>query len=194
LAVLAMVLLSVGSAQAQAEPVEQTPNPLEADFKGTVGLGLVGAELGFVIPALAGAEGVWPYIVFPVVGAGAGAVSGYFLLEKGDGHPELAVASLMVGMALFIPAMVFTIAETSYDPESDAANGSPALARNGKRLHAARRYAEAGPGMVRYAADGSLLLAPPAVTAGHSDSPREALRTGAPLSNELRLSLLSGRF
>ncbi|HTU61399.1 MAG TPA: hypothetical protein VMF89_23250, partial [Polyangiales bacterium] len=42
---------------------------VEADFKGAVGLGLVGAELGAVIPALVGVEATWAYIVFPAVGA-----------------------------------------------------------------------------------------------------------------------------
>src|SRR3989442_15824793 len=76
-----------------------TRTPLKADFKGTVGLGLIGLELGMVIPALAGARDAWAFIVFPVLGAGGGAAAGYFLLEKGSGHPELAVASLVTGMA-----------------------------------------------------------------------------------------------
>ena len=71
------------------EPVDEEPepvatDPLTADFKGMIGLGLIGAELGFVVPALAGARDTWVYIVFPVLGAGGGAVAGYFLLEQGD--------------------------------------------------------------------------------------------------------------
>ena len=113
--VLLGALLDSTPAAAQ-DAADETKTEVKPDFKGAVGLGLIGAELGFVIPALAGAKGVWPYIVFPVAGAAGGAVAGYFLLEKGEGHPELAVAALTVGMALAIPALVATVAATAYRP------------------------------------------------------------------------------
>ena len=101
---------------------------LSADFKGHIGLGLIGAELGLVIPAWAGARGVWPYIrVSPVVGAGGGALAGYFLLEKND-HAELAVASLVAGMALAIPALVATLAATAYEPDIESPTARAAAA------------------------------------------------------------------
>jgi hypothetical protein len=149
---------------------------LSADFKGTIGLGLIGAELGLVIPAVAGARGVWPYIVFPVVGAGGGAVAGYFLLEKND-HAELAVASLVAGMALAIPALVATLAATAYEPDVE----SPTA-----------RAAAAGPGLVRLSPDGTF-IAPPAIGVRTTDA-REALRTGAPRARTVSVALLSGRF
>ena len=150
---------------------------LSADFKGTIGLGLIGGELGLVIPALAGARGVWPYIVFPVAGAGGGALAGYFLLEKND-HAELAVASLVAGMALAIPALVATLAATAYEPDVE----SPTA-----------RAAAAGPGLVRWSPDG-VFVAPPGVSAGRSIDARTALRTGATSSRTVSVSLLSGRF
>jgi hypothetical protein len=177
--IVSLVLLgTAGPALAQdgsdADEGEQTRTELKPDFKGAVGLGLIGAELGFVIPALAGAKGVWPYIVFPVVGAAGGAVGGYFLLEKGDGHPELAVATLTVGMALIIPAMVATIAATAYRPP--------------ERIETA-----GGGGLVRYS-EGSVRLAPPAIAAGPTTSPRQALRTGERRVSSLRVSMLSAQF
>ena len=177
--------LSSSARAADAPAEEPAPTPLKADFKGMVGLGLVGAELGFVVPALAGARDAWVYIVFPVLGAGGGAVAGYFLLEKGDGHPELAVAALTVGMALVIPALVVTLAATAYEPESEQPRS------------AVRRQAQlataAGPGLVRWSERG-LLLAPPAIASGHSVSAKEALRTGVRRERELRVALLSGVF
>lgn len=185
--IVSLALLSAAApAAAQDGEVEQTKTEVKADFKGTIGLGLIGAELGFVIPALAGARGAWPYIVFPVAGAAGGAVGGYFLLEKGDGHPELAVATLTVGMALVIPALVATIAATAYRPperiETTAARARElALAKRG------------GPGLVRYA-EGSLRLAPPAVTSGPTLTPRQAMRTGERRVSSLRVAMLSAQF
>jgi len=175
-------LAMAAPAAAQDSGVEQTKSEVKADFKGTIGLGLIGTELGFVIPALAGAKGVWPYIVFPVVGAAGGAVGGYFLLEKGDGHPELAVATLTIGMALVIPALVATIAATAYRPPERIETAA-----------LARELAKGGPGLVRYDA-GSLRLAPPAVAAGPTVSPRQALRTGERRVSSLRVAMLSAQF
>ena len=159
-------------------------SPLKADFKGAVGMGLLGAELGFVIPALAGAKGVWPYIVFPVIGAGGGAVGGYFLLEKGDGHPELAVGALTLGMALVVPAMVATIAATSYRPPEQIE--SAAMKRR-------RELAQSGDGLVRWSGK-ELALAPPNITVAASETARQALRTGGKRTAAVRVSVLSGRF
>lgn len=170
----------------EAELPEVAPDPLTADYKGMIGLGLIGAELGFVVPALAGARDAWIYIVFPVLGAGGGAVAGYFLLEKGDGEPELAVAALTAGMALVIPALVITLAATAYEPELEA----PAMA---KAAREARLAAAAGPGLLRFSERG-LLLAPPAITSGPTVSHREALRTGMARTSSTRMALVSGVF
>jgi hypothetical protein len=181
------LLLAPTRSFAQDEDASQVDSdPLKADFKGMVGLGLIGAELGFVVPALAGARDAWFYIVFPVLGAGGGAVGGYFLLEKGDGHPEAAVAVLTAGMALAIPALVVTLAATAYDPETEA----PAMAKNARDR---RLAAAAGPGLFRVSERG-LLLAPPAISNGPTVSQREALRTGVTRANSTRVALVSGVF
>jgi hypothetical protein len=115
--------LAVASAAGAPSPAEaQVPEPTQVStgFKATLGLGLVGTELGFVIPALAGMNDVWPYIVFPAVGATGGALAGYFLIDDG-GSAELSVAMLTIGMALVIPAMVATLALTAYDPDDENA-------------------------------------------------------------------------
>jgi hypothetical protein len=171
----------------EPETVDQTTNPIKPDFKGAVGLGLIGAELGFVVPALAGARDAWVYIVFPLLGAGGGAVAGYFLLEKGEGNPELAVAVLTTGMALAIPALVVTLAATSYEPEAE----SPRVRREPPRL--AQAAAAAGPGLVRWSERG-VLLAPPAIGVAETVDAREALRTGVARARTTQVALLSGVF
>jgi hypothetical protein len=185
--VLGAASLSATPAHAQrADDDEPETRPLKADFKGAVGLGLIGAELGFVVPALAGAKGVWPYIVFPLIGAGGGAAGGYFLLEKGEGHPELAVGALTLGMALVVPAMVATIAATSYRPPEQIESAS---------MKRRRAVAQSGDGLVRWSGE-ELALAAPNVTVTTSERPsRAATRTGAPQrTSGVRVSLLSGRF
>lgn len=149
---------------------------IPADFKGMIGLGLIGAELGFVIPALSGLHETWAFIVFPVAGAAGGAVAGYFLLEKGEGHPEIAVATLTAGMALAIPALIVTLSATSYEPEE------------------ATRVADLqNPGLLRFSDDGVRLSTPMvAVEPGASD--RESLRTGASTADTVHVSVLSGKF
>ena len=188
----AVLVTAPGGAAAQEDGadadmgmVAQATNPVQADFKGIIGLGLIGTELGFVVPALAGARDPWFYIVFPILGAGGGGTAGYFLLEEGAGDPELAVASLALGMALVIPAMGITLAAPGYAPETDERHG-----RLPPNVRAAR---EAGPGLVRISERG-LMLAPPGVAATTNVSVAESLRTGVPRKSELRVPVVSGRF
>lgn len=187
-ATLAAALVALTLLLAPARSFAQTATPTDAkvsaDLKGIVGVGLLGTELGLVVPALAGARGAWAYIVFPIIGAGGGAAAGYFLLEKGSGHPQLAVASLVTGMALLIPALVLTIAKTAYEPEEAGASATGAsLARN----------AAAGSGLVRWSERG-VLLGPPGVSVGSLVSAQEALRTGATRERVVHTSLVSGVF
>jgi hypothetical protein len=118
-AAVAAIVLSTqvvaGTAHAQVPAATQ----VDTMGKGTIGLGLVGAELGFVIPALVGVDETWAYVVFPTVGAAAGALTGFFLIDQPGTHQEIGVAALAAGMALVIPAMVLTLSETAYDPADD---------------------------------------------------------------------------
>lgn len=178
--------LGVHAQKTTATTKADTPAPLSADFKGAVGMGLLGAELGFIVPALAGAHDAWAFIVFPILGAAGGAAGGYFLLEQGAGHPEIAVGVLVAGMALFVPAMVVTISATAYEPEEDELGASAASQR-------AAAAAAAGPGLVRWSTRG-VLLAPPMIAVGQSVDAKEAFRTGVSREQAWRVSVLSGRF
>jgi hypothetical protein len=172
-------------------------NEIDASVKGMVGLGLIGAELGFVIPAVAGLNETWAFIVFPIVGAGAGAAAGYFIFDSGGGSPGLSVAMLTAGMALIIPATVITLSATSYDPEDEPTVITTDQASTGTPRARARRVSEmarrAGDGLVRWSEDGLFLAAPAVVPVVHP-TPEEARQPGAVKETELRVSVLSGRF
>jgi uncharacterized membrane protein YuzA (DUF378 family) len=185
---LAIVVLGLcGSAQlAHAQETQ-----IETDFKGAVGLGLVGAEIGAVVPALIGIEATWAYIVFPVVGAAGGGLLGYFTLDQMD-KPELSVVALTAGMTLILPALIATLQLTSYS-EEDQAQPAPGTfvkrERGSSRELAgrrARRQLAAGPGMLRLS-EGRVALAAPGlglVPGGRGDSPV----TG------VNVALMSGQF
>lgn len=121
IAAFAAIVLST---QAVATTAHAQDAQVDTMGKATIGLGLVGAELGFVIPAALGARETWQYVTFPTVGAVAGALTGFFLLDNPGTHQELSVAVLCTGMALVIPAMVWTLSETAYDPEEDLGEDS----------------------------------------------------------------------
>jgi hypothetical protein len=175
-----------------APPVEPVPpSPVQADMKGVIGLGMIGAELGFVLPAAFGMKAWWGYLVFPLIGAAGGGVAGYFALEQNGGHPEVAVAMLVTGVALVIPALVFTVARTSYNADEDMPVTS--TARAAQVPASVRQAAAAGPGLLRLAG-GDVLVRPPSVTVARSLSPQEARRTGAENNREYQIALLSGRF
>ncbi|MET0388268.1 MAG: hypothetical protein ABW321_20005 [Polyangiales bacterium] len=178
-----------GSANAQDRRVE-------ADFKGAVGLGLVGAELGAVIPALAGLDATWAYLVFPAVGAAGGALGGYFALDRTD-KVELSVVALTAGMALVIPALIVTLSATAYDPGDTDTTGR--AKPPGRWQAAGSRPRPASDTRLRHpAADGSGLLR---LNEGELAfaAPGIALVPGVRSSGATRLSgvhvaLLSGRF
>lgn len=171
-------------------------SPVASNYKAAVGLGLVGAELGSVIPAIAGVDATWAYIVFPIIGAAGGAVGGYFAIDKQD-HAELSVVALTAGMALVIPALVLTLSLTAYDGGSDSATAptrtgvaeahAPRPRQISAETQARIARAAAGSGMVRLS-DGALALAAP----GFSILP--SMQRGETRLSGVSVSLLSGRF
>jgi hypothetical protein len=130
LAVMLGAALAAGSmdvapsrAEAQCAAGAMGCSPVQALPKATVGLGLIGAELGLIIPAIAGVRDEWwPYLVFPVIGAAGGAVGGYFLDEamQSGNTPEVSVVIMAIGMALVVPAVIGTLALTAYSPPADS--------------------------------------------------------------------------
>jgi hypothetical protein len=90
LALAAVISLAALPRTAEAQLTFDT---VQATPKGTIGLGLVGAELGLIIPSVSGLSDAWALAVFPVVGAAGGALAGYFALDK-PGREKGSVAAL----------------------------------------------------------------------------------------------------
>jgi hypothetical protein len=82
--------------------------------KGTVGGGLLGAEVVLLTEAALGVQPAWAYIVGGVAGAGAGAVGGYYLSDGGSNKPSSFL--LAGGIALTIPTMIAVLSATHYEP------------------------------------------------------------------------------
>lgn len=186
---LAVVVVSTGlSAAFAAAPgavsaQSSEPTKIGASPKGTVGLGLVGAELGLVLPAAFGLTDLWATIVFPVVGAGGGAAAGYFLIDDGGQNDgALGVAMMTTGLVLVIPSVVLAVSLGRYDPDADMASAAQIRARMSPEQ---RARADAGPGLLRMSQQG-VFVAPPAIEVG-----RDAALGGG---QRVRMAVLSGSF
>jgi hypothetical protein len=122
-----------------APPVVRTAYAAEdaaqvrAGHKALVGMGLLGAEIGLVVPALAGLDEPWALIVFPIVGAGAGAVGGHFAFDRPNRRIG-AVAMLSLGLALVVPTIVIAKAALAFDRDEDGVEV----------------ISQAGPGLLRF--------------------------------------------
>jgi hypothetical protein len=196
-----MVAVTPHTAEAQTQ--------VESTVKGTIGLGMVGAELGFVLPAAFGMEAWWGYVLFPVIGAAAGAVGGYFAFDSPQ-IVEGSVASLVAGMALMIPALVLTLVLTAYDPSDegivegeDEGQGVEEIDGevdegadfdvDAESTDVGARLDRAGSGLVRVAS-GAVGLGVPGLAVLPTASPSEIALYGATEDTEVRLSLVSGTF
>lgn len=188
---LAMTLSvpSVG-AFAQEEPGFET---VDSTPKGTIGLGLVGAELGLIIPSVAGLDDVWALTVFPIVGAAGGALAGYFAIDE-PGREKGSVAALVVGMAGIVPAVLVTVKAVRYDPDRDY-KSKPTPSLRTKREQRARDMAEAGPGLLRKSRSGFAVGVPGFSMGRATPINRETARLGGARGpRQMRLSLASGVF
>jgi hypothetical protein len=117
LVVAGVLLAAPALAQEEAGPVAPDEE-IEGTGVGISGGILLGAELVLAIEAIVGVEQVWPWVVFPILGAGGGGVGGYFVETA---SPEAAVAMLVCGMVFVIPTAVAISASTAYDPEAEGA-------------------------------------------------------------------------
>ncbi len=98
------------------------------DGKGIVGGGLLGAELVTIVEGIADVRSGWAYGIGAVVGAGGGAVGGYFV-EQNSSDGKVPVYMLAGGLALIIPAIVLTLNGTRYRPQEGATDDNvPAAA------------------------------------------------------------------
>ena len=188
-----MALGSPRASSAQGEPIDPAAlNQIEATPKGTIGLGLVGAELGLIIPSLAGLNEIWSLTVFPVVGAAGGALTGYFVLDK-PGREKGSVAALVVGLAGIVPAVLVTVKGVREERQERWEPNS--LRRESRREKRARELAEAGTGFLRRTRSGVRVATPDVSISLAQTETAETLRMGGLRERrEIRVSLFSGVF
>ena len=182
---------SARPAAAQVDPaaferVESTP-------KGTIGLGLVGAELGLIIPSAAGLNDVWALTVFPVVGATGGALAGYFALDR-PGREKGSVAVLVVGLAGVLPAILVTMKGVRQERQ-DRWEPTQQIEIRSEEEQRAFETAEAGPGLLRKTRSGFAASMPGVSFSRRSPATAETEKLGGLRPRtEMRLSLVSGVF
>ena len=164
----ALVWLGAGQASAQ-----DNPKPVHTAPKGTIGLGLVGAELGLAIPAAFRVKNPFILTATGVVGAAGGALAGFYLLDKNENKTTraISISMLSLGLAGIIPTTLLVVRASRYVPPDDA--GDDAALR------------EAGGGLLRFSR-GRVALGAPALTVSRAVFDRRV--------RETQLSLLSGRF
>ena len=215
LALAAALTFAAGAAPTKVEAQPTMPEQIDATPKGTIGLGIMGAELGFAVPALAGLHDAWAFVVFPLVGAGGGAVAGYFLIDNKD-NEKAAVGVLAASMALVIPTLVLTLAMTAYDPEDegvvrddDSGDGEDEGGGDGedaaeepeeesesaqhRRMRERVAAARAGAGLFRLSPRGLQLGVPGFEIAGMYNE-RELWLNGSQQRTQFQVSLFTGSF
>lgn len=153
-AVFGLTALALPQREARADEVSPTG-------KGMVGGGLLGAEVVTIVESLAGVKSPWAYVIGGVVGAGGGAVGGYFV-EQNSSDGRAPMYMLAGGLALVIPAIVLTLNATRWQPEAGATED----------------VSPAGPPAEPGAPGGSITSAPAAGT-GPAATPSPAAAPGA---------------
>jgi len=193
LALAAAVTLAAPTFVATAQDAAIQADYLRATPKGTIGLGLVGAELGLIIPSAAGLNEVWALTVFPIVGAGGGALAGYFAVDK-PGHEKGSVAALVVGLAGVLPAILVTVKGVRRERQ-ERWEPSPRIDLRTEKEQRAFETAEAGPGLVRRSRSGLRVAMPGVSFSRRAPQDAQTMRMGGLRDrNEMRLSLASGVF
>ncbi len=193
LALLAAISLSAAPRAVEAQDSTVVFEDLRATPKGTIGLGLVGAELGLIIPSLSGLNNAWALSVFPIVGATGGALAGYFALDK-PGRSKGSVAALVVGLAGVMPAILVTVKGVRKERQ-DSWEPTQQIQLRSDKEQRALETAEAGPGLLRRSRSGLRIAAPAFSFSRRAVQDAETLRMGGLRDRtEMRLSLASGVF
>jgi hypothetical protein len=172
LVAFAMFSLQPGPASAQAQAVEG--DRVKGDIAGTVGLGLLGAEVGLLLtPAFNLQDHWWAWALFPTVGAAGGVVAGIFAFEPRSPEPAVTISILGAGLLLAVPAVVTASALSSARRANVDRAGNEGLIRISKR---------------------GARLGVPAISSAPVFTAAEQARFGLPQRSSTRLALLSGSF
>jgi hypothetical protein len=91
---------------------------IDAKGVGVSGGVFLGGELIVAVEAIIGVDKLWPYLTFPILGAAGGGIGGYFVEQT---SPEGAVAMLVAGLVLLVPAAIAASSALAYDPDEEGA-------------------------------------------------------------------------
>jgi len=192
-ALVAVISLSALPRHAEAQGQPAVPNDLRATPKGTIGLGLVGAELGLIVPSVSGLSKTWALTVFPIVGATGGALAGYFALDK-PGREKGSVAALVVGLAGVLPSVLIAVKGVRRERQNRW-EPTPQIRVPSEKEQRAFETAEAGPGLLRRSRSGLRVAVPGISFSRRAPQDAETARMGGLRARtELGLSLASGVF
>ena len=190
--------LTLGPAQAAAQ---EESNAVSATGKGIAGGAMLGAEVVMITTAIIGATDWWPYVVFGALGAGGGAVGGYFVEDAiGDGAAEPALYMLAGGMALVVPTLVAVLNATAYDPTDDEEESSTDEEGDGTPGVDANLEVETGglpPALIGLSTTQrgtQVRLGVPAAQIGPRFSPREMATFGVEQGTEVSFPVVRGTF
>ena len=191
---VAAITLSALPRAAEAQSVDPSElGQVDSTPNGTIGLGLIGAELGLIIPSVAGLNKAWALTVFPIVGAAGGAVGGYFGLDK-PGREKGSVAVLVVGVAGVLPAVLVTVKGVRKERQ-ERWEPTPQIQIRSREEQRAIELAEAGTGLLRMTRSGLRASTPDLSVSLRAPNNPETLRLGGLRERrEVRLSLFSGVF
>lgn len=168
--------------------------------KGIAGGAMLGAEVVVITTGLIGVKSWWPYVVFGAVGAGGGAVGGYFVEQAGPAEPSLFM--LAGGMALIIPTVVVALNATAYDPTEDEEGFDEGVepGEGDESIEGEVTTGRRAPlpmailGVDAWGEDTSVSLGIPAVSVAPSFTPVEVAKYGVSQQTQVSVPLVEGRF
>lgn len=187
-AVLAVLALAASPAVVDAQAAPTIPT-IDTSPKGTIGLGLIGAEIGLALPAMLGLDQWWALTITTVGGAAGGALAGYFAIDK-PAREKAAVSVLVVGIALVVPTVILTVKGLRYDPDDEKA---PEIDPYAKRRRRNAELARAGSGLLRRSKYG-FHVGLPGVSAQETAYDPERSGYLPTTGSELHFSVASGAF
>jgi hypothetical protein len=160
----------------EATPVTSDGHRINGNVAGTIGLGLLGAELGLIlVPSFGLHEHWWAWALFPAVGAAGGAVAGALTFDPHSPGPAVTATLMGAGLALAIPAIV------------------GAVAIRDRRTHRSLESGFEGGGAIRLSKEGTKFRMPNIVSAPVYTQ-AEQQRYGVAQRSSMQVSLVSGRF
>lgn len=170
--------------------------------KGMVGGGLLGAEVVIITEALLDVREPWIYAASGALGAGGGAVGGYFVERATRNIPEISVFMVVGGLGLIIPTLILyadatrefrseTVPKAELPAEPPA---NPPEAEAGTELSQIQRPAEPTGLALLSLRSGQLSAAVPAIIVAPVFSPREVQQYAVTQATEIMVPVFGGSF